>query len=246
MAYRDDLRGAAVDLFLGSVCVGCARPGPVLCLGCGVDLQQLPFVAWPTPRPQGLPRPFAVAAYEGPAQAAVVAHKERTVLALAKPLGAALALSVLASIADTRRPLQGASQILLVPPPTTPRQVRARGHDPLLRIVRSCIRSLRASGVPAESAPVLERVRDVADQAGLSATDRAANLQGAFRVVSRARRRLAGRPVVVVDDVLTTGATASEVARALAGSGADVLGVAVVAATCRRTTTPRPASTVEH
>lgn len=234
MAGPDDLRASAVDLFLGGVCVGCARPGPVLCLGCLVPLQQLPYVAWPTPRPQALPLPYAVTAYEGSAQAAVIAHKEQAVLTLAKPLGAALALSVMATVAHARPSLPEGSRILLVPPPTSARQVRARGHDPLLRIVRSCTRSLRASGVPSEAGPVLARVRDVADQSGLSATGRAANLEDAFAVPSRRRRRLFGRAVVVVDDVLTTGATASEVARALAGSGADVLGVAVVAATRRR------------
>lgn len=240
MVGRDDLRGPAIDLFLGGVCVGCSRPGPALCLSCLVALQQLPFVAWPTPRPPGLPRPYAVTAYDGAARAALVAHKERAVLSLAKPLGAALALSVMATIAHARRSLLDGSTILLVPPPTTARQVRARGHDPLLRIVRSCIRSLRASGVPSEAGPLLERVRDVADQASLSAAGRAVNLQNAFTVPGRRRRRLFGRAVVVVDDVLTTGATASEVARALRGSGADVLGIAVVAATQRRTMSDGP------
>ncbi|MEJ7628727.1 MAG: phosphoribosyltransferase family protein [Nocardioidaceae bacterium] len=234
MAGRGDLRGAAVDLFLGGRCVGCTRPGPVLCLGCGVALQQLPFVAWPSPCPPRLPRPFAVAAYEGAARAAVVEHKERAVLSLAKPLGAALALSVMATLAAARRPVPVGSRVLLVPPPTASSQVRARGHDPLLRIVGSCIRSLRASGVACEAGALLERVRDVADQSGLSAADRGTNLQGAFAVRPRGRRRLTDRLAVIVDDVLTTGATASEVARALAGSGVDVLGLAVVAATYRR------------
>jgi predicted amidophosphoribosyltransferase len=104
----------------------------------------------------------------------------------------------------------------------------------LLRILRSCVRSLRSSGIATEPGLVLERVRDVADQSGLSATDRSANLAGAFEARTRVRRGLTARAVVVVDDVLTTGATASEVARALDGAGAEVLGVAVVAATSLR------------
>ena len=234
MSAPRQLADAAIDLFLGSACVGCGRPGSALCLACGAPLQQMPFVAWPTPRPPLLPRPFAVTAYDGPAKVAIVAHKERAVLSLAKPLGRALALSVLAILAGSSRGLPDGAGILLVPPPTSAAQVRTRGHDPLLRILRSCVRSLRSSGIATEPGLVLERVRDVADQSGLSATDRSANLAGAFEARTRVRRGLTARAVVVVDDVLTTGATASEVARALDGAGAEVLGVAVVAATSLR------------
>ena len=72
--------------------------------------------------------------------------------------------------------------------------------------------------------------RAVADQAGLDAAERAANLGGA----PAARRPLDGLPVVVVDYVMTTGATLVEAARALREAGAAVRGCAVVAATRRR------------
>jgi predicted amidophosphoribosyltransferase len=71
----------------------------------------------------------------------------------------------------------------------------------------------------------------VADQADLTAADRAANLSGALR----ARFDLRGSRVIVVDDVITTGATLAEAARALRAAGADVRAAAVVAATARRT-----------
>lgn len=231
MPRPHELGAAAIDLFLGSACVGCGRPGSALCLACGAGLEQMPFVAWPTPRPPLLSRPFAVTAYDGPAKAAIVAHKERAVLSLAKPLGRALALSVVSTIAASSPPLPGYPPILLVAPPTTAATVRARGHNPLQGILRHCQQALRRSGIDADPSGVLQRVREVADQSGLSAADRAANLSGAFRVRTRRRRGLAGRPVVVVDDVLTTGATAAEVCRALTGAGAEPLGVAVVAAT---------------
>lgn len=76
----------------------------------------------------------------------------------------------------------------------------------------------------------LEHRRRVADQAGLSASDRAANLSGAMR----ARFDLSGRRVIVLDDVITTGATLAEAARALREAGAEVSAAAVVAATARR------------
>jgi predicted amidophosphoribosyltransferase len=233
MAGLRDLTGAAADLLLGSCCVACNRPGPSLCLRCRTALERLPGIAWPTPRPARLPPPFAVTAYDGAAKAAILAHKEHSVLSLAGPLGRALSLSVMAGVATlpgTVRP----GQLLLVAPPTSSATVRERGHDPLARVVRSALRALRSAGVDAVTAPVLERDRVVADQAGLSAQDRAANLADAFAVRPRWVRRIAGRPVVVVDDVLTTGTTAGEVARVLHSAGAEVLAVAVIAATRKR------------
>jgi predicted amidophosphoribosyltransferase len=82
----------------------------------------------------------------------------------------------------------------------------------------------------------LTHCRRVQDQAGLTATARAANLDGALR----AGMDLRGHRVIVVDDVLTTGATLTEAARALRAAGADVLACAVIAATQRRTDDPPP------
>jgi predicted amidophosphoribosyltransferase len=85
------------------------------------------------------------------------------------------------------------------------------------------------------------RIR-VADQAGLDASQRSANLAGSMWCPSRSLRRLAGPPgrrrtealLVVCDDVLTTGATAREAQRALQASGLSVLAVATAAATRKR------------
>jgi predicted amidophosphoribosyltransferase len=78
---------------------------------------------------------------------------------------------------------------------------------------------------------LLEPARTVADQSGLTTRERAENLAGALRAVGRP-----GLPVVIVDDVMTTGATLVEAARALAAQGHQVVGAAVLAATKRRTT----------
>lgn len=75
----------------------------------------------------------------------------------------------------------------------------------------------------------LERVRDTETQGGKSAVGRRRNVAGAFAVPDRARDRLAGKRVLLIDDVLTTGATAHACARALKGAGAAAVDVAVIA-----------------
>ncbi len=102
-----------------------------------------------------------------------------------------------------------------------------------MRLARAAAAALRSDGVPAQAVRLLVTDRTVADQAGLSADRRAANLHGALRGTGPVRGR-----VVVVDDVVTTGATLVEAARALAAAGHDVVGAAVVAATSRRRRSP--------
>lgn len=80
----------------------------------------------------------------------------------------------------------------------------------------------------------LRHARRVDDQARLDSAARAANLAGAFAVRAGDAAYLRGRPVLLVDDVVTTGATLAEGARAARAVGAHVLGAAVVAATSRR------------
>lgn len=228
---------AAVDLLLGGACAGCDRPGLALCPDCVRELVGLPFEARPTPCPAGLPPTYAVSDYDGVAKAALLAHKEHGRLALAGPLGVALGWSVLGLLSALPRPpgtvahrQRPVPSVALVPAPSAPAVVRSRGHDPLLRIARAAVHRLRAAGVDAGCSPVVVRGRSVADQAGLTARQRSRNLAGALTVASR----LPARPLVVVDDVVTTGATAAEVARSLRANGGDVIGVAVVAATVRR------------
>ncbi|MFZ0721297.1 MAG: ComF family protein, partial [Xanthobacteraceae bacterium] len=84
------------------------------------------------------------------------------------------------------------------------------------------------SGVPIATG-VLKRVKPTAQQVGLSRTERAANVQGAFRVPPEARGAVAGRRLVLVDDVLTSGAKVEGCARALLRAGAANVDVLIFA-----------------
>ncbi|HYA07789.1 MAG TPA: ComF family protein [Xanthobacteraceae bacterium] len=91
------------------------------------------------------------------------------------------------------------------------------------------------SGVPVAAA-ALKRVKPTAQQVGLSRTERAKNVQGAFRVPQESKAAVAGRRLILVDDVLTSGATVDACARALLRAGAanvDVLIFARVAEAVR-------------
>ena len=77
----------------------------------------------------------------------------------------------------------------------------------------------RQTGVPV-AAGALKRVKPTAQQVGLSRTERAANIQGAFRVPGDGKTAVTGRRLVVIDDVLTSGATVNGCARALLRAGA--------------------------
>ena len=220
------------DLVLGGRCVGCERPGRLLCARCTAALDVLPAPAWPTPVPPGLVAPWAATTYDGVVRALVVGHKEHRLLALAHPLGDLLARTVHAALLD-RGPAPG--PVLLVPVPSRPASSRARGYEPTTALTRSAATALASYGVEARCAPLLRTRRGLADQAGLDAGARAANLAGALRAHPPAVRRLARRAarvhVVVCDDVLTTGATAAEAQRALRAIGLPPLAVAAVAAT---------------
>ncbi|MFF5895609.1 ComF family protein [Streptomyces argenteolus] len=233
--WRREIAG----LVLPVACGGCGRPRTELCEECAAVLARAPRRVRPAPEPAGLPVVHATAPYENAVRAMLLAHKERGALGLAGALGGALAAAVRAGAGQPG----GAGPLLLVPVPSARRATAARGHDPARRIAVAAAAELRRGGVPARVSAVLRQRRAVADQAGLGARERQANLAGALRVVEGGRRLLDGGRVVLVDDLLTTGSSLAEAARAVRAAGlsqggeesagrrgAGALGAAVVAA----------------
>ncbi len=201
-----DALADALSLAFPVDCAGCGQQGRALCRTCRAALQ-------PVPRLRELPGGLVVWSgldYDGTTAAALRALKEQGRTELARVLAPALAAS-LQSVAT------GESGLMIVPVPTSRAAMRRRGYRvPELLVRRTGLHPL----------PLLRPVRRTADQRALDRHARGANVAGSLR-----SRPAQGLRVVIADDVVTTGATLQEAARALEAAGARVLGAATVAAT---------------
>ncbi|MEV7807316.1 phosphoribosyltransferase family protein [Microbispora sp. NPDC088329] len=236
------MRAALLDLILPSRCAGCGAPGAVACPSCTAELLREPAPRPPDPPPPGLPECWSATAYDGAARRMILACKERGRTALVPVLAASVSACVTAWAAALP-PGGGAAarEVWLVPVPSARAASRSRGHDPVRAVAAAAARELCRRGRPATLAPLLRHSRRVADQAGLGSAERAANLSGAFEAGrgAAARPRPRGRgledvAVVLVDDVVTTGTTLAEAARALRAAGTEPAAAVTVAATRRR------------
>ncbi|HET7659367.1 MAG TPA: phosphoribosyltransferase family protein [Oryzihumus sp.] len=234
--------GALAELALPRACGGCTLPGAGWCARCAAEVagavHPAGAVAWaPTPCPPGMPPAWAAAPYEGALRAALVAWKDadRRDLGqvLVPVLTGALARAVVADPVTRAVLTAGNGPLLAVPVPSSTASMRRRGDAPLQQLVRRTCAALDPAGGALLPAPALALRRRVADQAGLGHRARAANLEHAMAVRGRWRPVVAGATCLVLDDVLTTGATLLEAARALRGGGAVHVAVVTVAATRR-------------
>ena len=211
------------DLVLSRACIGCDRTGAVLCTGCwerAVDPRRHGVPV------EGLPPIHVGTRYEGIGRDVVQALKERGVLAATDAVGAWLALAV-AQAAPARVPQ------VLIPVPAHRGSVVARGIDTLDRVARTAALLLRDGGREVHVHPALHRTADRGRQVGMGARQRRIAVAGSMAVRASAARSLVGSSLVVVDDVVTTGATVGEAVRALGQAGLLVTAVAAACGTPR-------------
>jgi ComF family protein len=209
----------ALDLALPASCAGCRREGAALCRECepALDVRLEAVPGMPIGLPADLPAPLLqlewCAPFTGVRRRALHALKYDGERRLARSLGAAIA---------RRWARAGRGGELLVPVPASPDRVRERGYDQAALLAAEAGRLLRLPTIEA-----LERTRATAAQFDLDRAARATNLGGAFQTVEGRRPQIADRWVVLVDDVVTTGATLAACAVALLDAGA--MGVSAIA-----------------
>lgn len=216
-----------LDTIFPPRCAGCGLRGVDLCDRCASTIRPSNVDSCPRcGRPsrlgslcracQGYNGPLSgirtACIYDGVARKAIHGLKYRHRRTLARPLATLLAVEL------RRRPLQ---LHLLTPVPLHPRRLAERGYNQSELLARELGEQL---GIPV--ANCLERRKETLAQAGLKATARWTNVQGAFGCVDGLA--LHGQRVGVVDDVCTTGATMEECARALGEAGCSIVwGIAV-------------------
>jgi len=167
----------------------------------------------------------AYGSYEGGLRELIHLLKYEQVRPAANVLGRMLAEAI-----EDLRPLF-AEKPTVVPVPLHARKLRQRGFNQAELIARAARKLMPAEGRPELSPGVLQRCRETQSQIGLSRHQRRENMRGAFAVVKP--EEIQGREVLLVDDVFTTGTTASECARVLRRAGASKIFVATVARTLK-------------
>ena len=214
------LRNGLLALFLKSNCPLCDRPTEVkLCEYCQRQLQrcQLPQ---PSEFWKGELPVFVWGNYSGILKRAIAALKYDNQPQLAHPLGHWLAQTWLQSPAAT-----AAKKLTVVPIPLHSTKLQQRGYNQAELIAQSFCDITGYKQKPQG----LERMRTTEAQFGLSAQGREQNLAEAFRVGKQLQKHSPHSPVLLVDDIYTTGATVRSAAQALQKQGISVYGVVAIA-----------------
>ena len=213
-----------LDLWLESPCRLCQRStATVLCQNCQQRLQHCQLA--PSRQlscHQGV-TVFAWGAYQGSLKRAIAALKYSRQPELAEPLGHALGQAWLTSPLAARP--AGSRQPLVIPIPLHASKMQQRGYNQALLLAEHFCRTAR---LPLERYG-LKRIRATEAQFGLSATARSQNLAQAFQVEPEFLKIGRHRPVLLLDDIYTTGATIQAAKQVLQQQGISVLGTVAIA-----------------
>lgn len=205
------------ELILPRECAGCRVPGTVLCGACRYHLRSAPHRIV-RPRDLGLPV-FAMGPYSDIRRNIIIAMKARGNREVRELMGAVFAAGLEHLQAQGQLPIN----FDLVPAPTRAQSARLRGGDPVTAMARAAAK--RLTGV--EVARYVETGRAISDQSDLSAGGRWLNMDNAVQL--RTGIVIAHRDIVLIDDVVTTGATMAATARKLQVEGVKVWGGIVLA-----------------
>lgn len=206
----------ALAVLAPTECSGCGAHDRALCDSCLVALGPVPREVLVGDEP--VLRAWAALDYGGAARRVLLAYKDGGRTDAASALAPALRAAIVAALAGSRSPASSASRVRLATIPSTRLAYRRRGYHPVELV-------LARAGLRAQHP--LRIARQTEDQAGLGLSDRAENRRGSLRAGAGA----SGQDWLLIDDILTTGATLLEAARALRASGGRVVGAAVIAHT---------------
>jgi predicted amidophosphoribosyltransferase len=220
---------AAADLLLGATCPGCGEPSIRLCAPCAEALTMSPVSPHHKAALGDLPL-WAAGPYEGLASRLITAAKDRHRWDLVNHLAPRLAAATTALLAATSTPA-ATGPVWLVPIPSAQSAIRRRGFDFGGRLALGAQRCLNRLGVDARAVGLLRTARPVADQSGLTQAERVRNLDGAYGLASHAAPPPRWAPLILVDDVATTGTSLAEARRVLTQAGGTIRGAATVAST---------------
>jgi predicted amidophosphoribosyltransferase len=211
-----------VNFLLPTRCSLCQAIGAALCREC-----DLKFEGLGRPVSRGSLQGWAATSYSEDSARLITAFKEEGQTSLAGSLAAKLRAGF-SYFGEQCRIDSG--RTLLAVAPSRKENAKLRGYHPVKILAK---RFIKSAGVELELYSGLRFIREVQDQARLSTADRAANLGGSMAVADD----LSGRTVLLIDDIVTTGATILEARRALEAAGARVVGFLAFSETILKTRT---------